>query len=935
MYARAAVLHETGFRKKPPPRDTLANLPAALHLSLRRKGGYLCDAIAVGADLATALDDAVKRAVALRMAYARQRNKTSFPPDLAETLRLRVTLFLNEQEMTDRSPGVLRARIQRGLHGLGLRSGDRFTLFAGSKAIVNNYSHPKLLSRLSESLGLEQRGYQDQNNRLYLYDTISLYQRAPGTPVLTLYRDDHVIPLSKVTPEGTDELLAGMAQWLVRMVRKDGRMEYKYMPARGEFSKSNNMIRQWMATLALAELFNATSDERYAEAWKRNVTYNLAKFYRQEKDYGHILYNGKSKLGSLGIALLALARGPEEERGQYLEQKRRLQRAIEKLWHDDGSFTTFLYPRGRNDNQSFYPGEALLGQVVTMGEDADQQLLDRWKKSKQFYMDYYQSTRRYTPFVPWHTMAYWHLFQRTGDAEYRGAIYEMNDWLINLQNLDSQDSPDLAGRFYIDEYAFNGPPHASSTAVYVEGLAYAYNLARRDDGNEARAQAYLRAICHGLRSLMQLQYRDVNSYYLSRPQNALGGLRTRVTDNQLRVDNTQHAIMAVLAVKRFVAPEDLSRPDLPHAETFRRASLRRFRLLDGGNPSDKAPSPGKAVLLLGGDTQLGRFTEVWGDRHGLDHHLRGIGPEIARSDALIVNLECVVSDRGQKVAKTGTKVWHLRASPHMLGVFPKNKLTAVSIANNHSMDYGPEALMDMVTRHLPQHRIQFAGGGKDRQQAEKPAILDIGELRIAMYSFTTIQPKLQATETTAGYNWITDGDLAEFKKQLQRVLNADAPQTDLQVLSIHWGSNYEPEAPRMHEFMARAAVDMGIDMVIGHSAHINHGIEVYRGVPIFYDLGNFLVDFKFQGNDDRSIMPRVTVGKQGVTNVELIPISLHDKAVTPAIGDLAQTILQRIGNLSQRYGTKITPIKGRGFLVLTSPDQPAQDPSANQETGTR
>ena len=105
-------------------------------------------------------------AVALRMAYARQRNKTPFPSDLAEALRLRVTLFLNEQEMTDRSSGVLRARIQRGLHGLGLRSGDRFTLFAGSKAIVNNYSHPKLLSRVSESLGLDQRGYLDQNNRL-------------------------------------------------------------------------------------------------------------------------------------------------------------------------------------------------------------------------------------------------------------------------------------------------------------------------------------------------------------------------------------------------------------------------------------------------------------------------------------------------------------------------------------------------------------------------------------------------------------------------------------------------------------------------------------------------------------------------------------------------------------------------------------------------
>lgn len=285
---------------------------------------------------------------------------------------------------------------------------------------------------------------------------------------------------------------------------------------------------------------------------------------------------------------------------------------------------------------------------------------------------------------------------------------------------------------------------------------------------------------------------------------------------------------------------------------------------------------------------------------------------------MIVNLECVVAveGTGKKSEKKGSKIWHLRASPHMLEVFPKNKITIVSIANNHSMDYGSEALMEMVNNHFSRYNILFAGGGKNAKDAEKPLLVEINGLKIAYYSFTAIEKEFRATTDKPGYNWITDQDVKRFRIKLNGILERTKNDSDLQFFAVHWGKNYSPSASPIFQQMAKTAVDMGFDLIIGHSAHINHGIEVYKGVPIFYDLGNFLVDFKFLGWDDKSIMPMLVLDKSGVKSIELLPINLREKAVNIAIGKEAQTILRKIEQLSTPYDTRITQIKGKGYVVI-------------------
>jgi len=888
--------------------DMLDTLPAyPVHISLRNSGRFIAEGIGIGGPSVTRnVELAIQRTVRMRGRIIENSRKPLLNTDIRKSISIELTLLHSLEKITERDFDTLNRANERGVTGFLMRHQKRISLFAPSKSLIHNYSTRKLLSRLGESVGATASAYKNPNTELYFTKALQLLQMSTDAPVHKLVRGDIPVSFSDVTPPRVANARKSMTQWLASYVRPNGRMEYKYMPSRGRFSRSNNMIRQWMATLALAEVTHGHDID--IESLNSNIQYNLDNFYIEKGALGYIEYNEKAKLGAAAIAALAL------QSASASELPKEYHRLIATLWHlmqDNGSFRTFLKPASRNDNQSFYSGEALLALARTPGLATREMELAKLQKSMEYYMDYYRSTNRYSPFIPWHTMAYWELYRITKNKTYLSAIYELNDWLLVLQNLDTASPADTLGRFFVSQYAFNGPPHASSTAIYVEGLAYAYNAAVEDDDTK-RANAYLTSIKWGLRSLMQLQYDPISAFYLSKKKRVLGGLRTTVSDNQLRIDNTQHAIMAIMAVESLVGLHRLNDASQDNS-SWRNEVLARYRASPDGRISDGGPV---ATLLLGGDTQLGRFTQVWGERYGYDYAFAGLQSEFAQADGLLVNLECVVSTLGAPVSKKGSKVWHLRADPHMLRVFPRKPATIVSVANNHSMDYGTAALMQMTDRLLPQYGIKFSGAGSSLSTAAAPVVLDLGGVHTAFYSSTTIAPEFGATLGNAGYHWIPENDLAAFRNTMAQRLKRYGETADVHVFSVHWGRNYAKRPNTNQRLMARAAIDLGFDMVVGHHSHVLHGIEVYKGKPIFYDLGNFLVDFKFLGLDDVSVLPKVTYTAEKINQIELIPISLRNKQVKIAAGDEANKILDRISSLSRAEGTAISRIKKRAYVLL-------------------
>ncbi|MBZ8180642.1 aspartyl/asparaginyl beta-hydroxylase domain-containing protein [Oscillatoria salina] len=487
------------------------------------------------------------------------------------------------------------ANVHRGIRGIELQYRDRMVRYAPTTLVARNLTFQKVLANFLQDLNLTERTFFKQGV-VQAFDARQVVMTLhPIVKAETLHRGSCLVPLAALSGDVLQQMTTLMGEWLLRQVQADGRLTYKYFPSRGTESGSNNLIRQFMATLAMVRYARQTGRSDRQVLATHNLTYNLAQFYRTEGELGFVAYNGKVKLGAIALAALTILEHADLtevslNHSPFASQFAGLCRTVEHLWQPDGSFRTFLQPSDRNDNQNFYPGEALLFWAAMYKRTPDPQLLERCRLSIAYYRTWHQQQRN-PAFVPWHTQAYALLYQATGDRDLLDLIFEMNDWLLAMQQWDSARYDDLRGRFYNPDRPKYGPPHASSTGVYLEGLVDAYQLAVQTDDRD-RAQCYQSAIWRGLRSVRQLQfYEAAEMYYVSQRSPVYGAIRTTVYNNVIRVDNVQHCLMALLkltALPEFwqghppvttPSTETFSVP-LPIATASEVDSLQHFRLLD-------------------------------------------------------------------------------------------------------------------------------------------------------------------------------------------------------------------------------------------------------------------------------------------------------------------------------------------------------------------
>jgi hypothetical protein len=467
-------------------------------------------------------------------------------------------------------PRGLLSNIHRGVHGLLLRREGEFLISAPTEMIARNTSFLRLLKQFDRQRSVA--GGQERLEAFAMDGEQFLIALRPGQHVIPLTRGTRLVAPEQVTEDGVEAVAQGLIEWLARNVGPSGRMVYRYWPSRGEESSADNMIRQWMATRCLIKVARARSRRRgLAALATRNLEYNLAQSFRDENGLGVIDCDGKVKLGAVALAALAIVEHPD--RGRYSTAESALVRMTEYLWREDGSFTTFFRPEGRSDNQNFYPGEALLLWATLFAESRDPVLLNRIMVSFRHYRDRHRADRN-PAFVPWHTQAYYLVWQVTEDPDLRDFVLEMNDWLLSVQQWESATYPEMRGQFYVPRHPEYGPPHASSTGVYLEGLIDAFSLALAI-GDTRRAETYRLVIARGLRSIMQLQFSDdVDMFYIAKKDRVRGAVRTTTYDNTIRVDNVQHNLDAILKIQRRFDSSDYSTEPLPSALAARRAPHR-------------------------------------------------------------------------------------------------------------------------------------------------------------------------------------------------------------------------------------------------------------------------------------------------------------------------------------------------------------------------
>jgi poly-gamma-glutamate synthesis protein (capsule biosynthesis protein) len=201
-------------------------------------------------------------------------------------------------------------------------------------------------------------------------------------------------------------------------------------------------------------------------------------------------------------------------------------------------------------------------------------------------------------------------------------------------------------------------------------------------------------------------------------------------------------------------------------------------------------------------------------------------------DLTVGNLECVVSTLGSPIPG---KEFTFEANPIGFGRLKDAGFDIVSVANNHSGDFGKSAFMDMLT-HLPHYGIVPVGGGPNIATAHTPVIKSLRSTTVGFLAYCEIQPEsFAATATTPGHAWL-DPD------RVHADIVALRPQVDYIIVFTHWGIEYQVAEDGDQEAMAHLAIDSGADLVVGAHPHVRQPYELYRGKPIIYSLGNFVFD---------------------------------------------------------------------------------------------
>ena len=244
--------------------------------------------------------------------------------------------------------------------------------------------------------------------------------------------------------------------------------------------------------------------------------------------------------------------------------------------------------------------------------------------------------------------------------------------------------------------------------------------------------------------------------------------------------------------------------------------------------------------------------------------------EFEHADLRIGNLEMAVASGGTAIPG---KFYTFRASPRVLDRLGR-RFEAMSVANNHSGDYGQEAFLETLSL-LDIAGVKAFGGGRNLAEAHAPAWFERSGLRIAILGYNEYKPRaFEAGPDWPGIAWSEDSHV------LRDIAAARAAGADVVIPFMHWGWEGERgPSPRQRE-LARRMIDAGASAVVGSHPHVTQGSETYQGRPIVYSLGNFIFDSFESPAEREGWLLRLTVGAEGVTHWETIPAFLDDDGLS-------------------------------------------------------
>ncbi len=270
-------------------------------------------------------------------------------------------------------------------------------------------------------------------------------------------------------------------------------------------------------------------------------------------------------------------------------------------------------------------------------------------------------------------------------------------------------------------------------------------------------------------------------------------------------------------------------------------------------------------LLAVGDIMLDRSLGYALQNGDLEYPFVYVAGPLRAADITVGNVESALGDSGEPAPKR----YPFRAPPQAAEALALAGFDIVSLANNHAMDFGPQALLQAIDL-LRAQGIATAGAGADAAAAHAPAFISREGLDLAFLSYVDVPVEASTGFDTASWTATVENpglawaDPARMKADITAVRS----EVDLVVVLLHSGFEYQAAPSEAQQTAARAAIQAGADLVIGHHAHILQGIEYYRDGVILYGTGNFAFDID---GDPQTALFHVWLDQDGVREIRIDP----------------------------------------------------------------
>lgn len=274
---------------------------------------------------------------------------------------------------------------------------------------------------------------------------------------------------------------------------------------------------------------------------------------------------------------------------------------------------------------------------------------------------------------------------------------------------------------------------------------------------------------------------------------------------------------------------------------------------------------------------------------------------LAASDFTMGNLECAVGTTGAPVQG---KTYTFRARPETLEGLVGCGFDAVSLANNHTLDYGTECLLETLD-HVASSGIVAVGAGRNETEARTPHIFEKNGIKVGVLATNLVYPEVSwgATDTRPGQ--ATDWG-SRRGSGICASVQALAQEVDIVVVMLHWGEERKTEPESWVKNMEAGLLEAGADVIIGGHPHILRGIRYNGQTLTAHSMGNFVFTIRADVPAcQESAILTVTVSKTGVESASVHPTRIVNYRAIPLTGADRDTAISKLASLSRPFGSDI------------------------------